>query len=72
MPARRARERPHDSRRVSTRVSNSRKKSISYANIAARIDFDQDRFYQPPHSVNQVAVKIISCANSLRDWFASD
>jgi hypothetical protein len=47
-------------------------KSISCANIAAWIDFDQDHFYQPPHSVNQVAVKMISSANSLRDWFASD
>jgi hypothetical protein len=57
---------------VPTRVSNSRSKSISYANIPARIDFDQDHFYQPPHSVNQVAVKIISSANSVKDWFASD
>ena len=49
----------HGSRRV------SQLKSISCTNISASMAFEQNRFYQPPHSVNQVAAKIISSANSL-------
>src|SRR5216684_669570 len=49
----------HGSRRV------SQLKSISCANISASMAFEQNRFYQPPHSVNQVSAKIISSANSL-------